>query len=125
MRFDDGRSIYQQIVEYVQIQILRGVWGEEARLPAVRELAVELGVNPNTVQRSYSTLQDEELIYNQRGVGYFVAPGAQERSRRLRRVHLETEVLPEVFELMDDLPYTVEEFAQARRRWEDGKGGTE
>lgn len=117
MRFDDGRSIYQQIVEYVQDQILRGTWKEEARLPAVRELAVELGVNPNTVQRSYSTLQDEGLIYNRRGVGYFVAPGARERSGRRRRKTFENDVLPRVFETMEDLDYTMQDLTDARRLW--------
>ncbi len=117
MRFDEGRSIYQQIVEYVRDRILRGHWEEDARLPAVRELAVELGVNPNTVQRSYSTLQDEQLIYNRRGVGYFVASGARERSRSRRRKWFEAEVLPRVFETMDDIGYTAEELVEARRLW--------
>jgi GntR family transcriptional regulator len=116
VRFDEGRSIYQQIVEYVRDRILRGHWEEDARLPAVRELAVELGVNPNTVQRSYSTLQDENLIYNRRGVGYFVAPGARERSRQQRREWFETEVLPRVFETMDDIGYTVDELIAERRK---------
>ncbi|MDA3951342.1 MAG: GntR family transcriptional regulator [Spirochaeta sp.] len=117
MRFESGRSIYQQIVEYVQDRILRGEWDDEARLPAVRELAVQLGVNPNTVQRSYSTLQDDGLIYNQRGVGYFVAAGARERSRERRRHRFEAETLPRIFETMEMIGYGNDDLVTAYTRW--------
>jgi DNA-binding transcriptional regulator YhcF (GntR family) len=117
MRFESGRSIYQQIVEYVQDRILRGEWDDEARLPAVRELAVQLGVNPNTVQRSYSTLQDDGLIYNQRGVGYFVAAGARERSRERRRNRFESETLPRIFETMEMIGYETDDLVTAHARW--------
>lgn len=117
MRFESGRSIYQQIVEYVQDRILRGEWDDEARLPAVRELAVQLGVNPNTVQRSYSTLQDDGLIYNQRGVGYFVAAGARERSRERRRNRFESETLPRIFETMEMIGYGSDDLVTAYTRW--------
>jgi GntR family transcriptional regulator len=81
MRFENGRSIYEQIVEYIENQVLAGTWQPDDRIPSVRELAVELGSNSNTVQRSFALLQDEGAIYNQRGVGYFVSPDAPDRTR--------------------------------------------
>jgi GntR family transcriptional regulator len=123
MRFDEGRSIYQQIVEYVEEEIVKGRWSEETRLPAVRELAVQLGVNPNTVQRSYSALQDGELIYNQRGVGYFVAPDAQERARRMKRERFEVDILPRVFETMETIGYSDTDLIDAHTRWTAHNGG--
>lgn len=123
MRFDEGRSIYQQIMEYVEEEIVKGRWSEETRLPAVREMAVQLGVNPNTVQRSYSALQDGELIYNQRGVGYFVAPEAQDRARHMKRERFEAEVLPRVFETMQTIGYSDADLIAAHTRWTAQNGG--
>ena len=125
MRFDYGPSIYRQIVEYVEEEIAKGRWSEETRLPAVRELAVQLGVNPNTVQRSYSALQDGGLIYNQRGVGYFVASEAQDRARRMKRERFEAEVLPRVFETMETIGISDADLIEAHTRWTARNGGRE
>ncbi|MFW5695929.1 MAG: GntR family transcriptional regulator [Alkalispirochaeta sp.] len=118
MRFEQGRSIYEQIVEYIENQVLTGERLPGDRLPSVRELAVELGVNPNTVQRSYSRLQENGLIYNQRGVGYFVADDAETQTRRIRRREFETETLPRVFETMEAVGYTVGELQDAWKAWQ-------
>ncbi len=118
MDFDNSRSIYEQIREFVVTGILTHRWREDERLPSVRELAVELGVNPNTVQRSYSVLQEENLIQNQRGVGYFVAPDGVVRARRLQRQHFESETLPRVFATMQALEFTPAEFQGAWERWQ-------
>ncbi|MEX2443437.1 MAG: GntR family transcriptional regulator [Alkalispirochaeta sp.] len=120
MRFEQGRSIYEQIVEYIQNQVLTGERHPGDRLPSVRELAVELGVNPNTVQRSYSRLQESGLIYNQRGVGYFVAENAGPQTRYLRRREFETETLPRVFETMEAVGFTAEELRDAWEAWRKG-----
>lgn len=120
MRFEQGRSIYEQIVEYIQNQVLTGERLPGDRLPSVRELAVDLGVNPNTVQRSYSRLQESGLIYNQRGVGYFVSEHAEEHTRQLRRREFETETLPRVFETMEAVGYTAGELQDAWEAWRKG-----
>lgn len=119
MNFDSGRSIYEQIVEYIQNQVLTGTWKPDDRIPSVRELAVDLGVNPNTVQRSYSLLQDEGAIYNQRGVGYFVAPEAPERTRSVRREVFERRTLPQVFETMEIIGYTLPEVERSWQSWKE------
>ena len=117
MRFREGQAIHEQIVEYVVEEILGSRWDEERRLPSVRELAVELGVNPNTVQRSYSRLQELNLIYNRRGIGHFVAPDALHRARELRRDRFEHEMLPDVFRIMRILDLEITDIARAWSQW--------
>lgn len=122
MRFREGQSIHEQIVDYVVEEILARRWTEERRLPSVREMAVELGVNPNTVQRSYGRLQELELIYNQRGIGHFVAPDAPQRARELRRRRLEQQMLPDLFREMKSLDLGIDDIGSAWSAW---KGETE
>ena len=74
MEFRDNEAIYLQIAALVSDNILLGKWPGEQKIPSVRDLAVELEVNPNTVMRSYEFLQNQGIIYNKRGLGLFVAP---------------------------------------------------
>ena len=71
-KFDDNRSIYVQLTEQIQMRILTGVYEAGSRLPAVRELAAEAGVNPNTMQRALSELERTGLVYSKRTSGRFV-----------------------------------------------------
>ncbi len=119
MQFTISGSIYEQIVDYVHRQILRGVWSEDARLPSVRELAVELEVNPNTVQRAYTLLQDRELIRNQRGVGYFVAGGAADRAQAQRRTYFERDEVPRLAEELELLRMQFAELETMIRRYQE------
>ena len=75
MDFNSNKPIWQHICDIVADRIILGQWAEGVRIPSVRELAVELQVNPNTVMRSYDLLQRDGLITSQRGIGYFVAEG--------------------------------------------------
>lgn len=117
MRFDTGRSIYEQIVDHAVENILTGAWKPQMRVPSVRELAVELEVNPNTVQRSYARLQDLGLLFNQRGVGYFVAPEAPARAREQRTAEFERVELPAVFRTMQLIDWTDADLVAAWRRF--------
>lgn len=78
MEFNEPKGIYLQIADQIRVRILQGEWQVGERIPSIRELAVELGVNPNTVTKSYQTLLDKQIIDNQRGRGYFVSEGASE-----------------------------------------------
>jgi GntR family transcriptional regulator len=69
MEFSQPKGIYQQIAEQMRERILAGEWHEGERIPSVRELAGGVGVNPNTVNKSYQALLDREIIENQRGLG--------------------------------------------------------
>lgn len=71
-KFDDNRSIYVQLTEQIQMRILTGVYEAGSRLPSVRELASEAGVNPNTMQRALAELESTNLVHSQRTSGRFV-----------------------------------------------------
>ena len=71
-RFHSDAPIYAQLVEGITLRIVTGVYPPGDRLPAVRELAVEAGVNPNTMQRALSELERENLVFSQRTSGRFV-----------------------------------------------------
>ena len=85
MNFKDSKAIYLQIADRICDEILLGRYGEEERIPSVREYASVLEVNANTVMRSYDHLQAQGVIYNKRGIGYFVATGAAGLIHSLRR----------------------------------------
>lgn len=76
MEFQKKDAIYLQIVEKICENILEKRWREGEKIPSVRELAITVEVNPNTVMRSYTHLQDLGVIYMQRGIGYFVSENA-------------------------------------------------
>jgi GntR family transcriptional regulator len=97
MEFRDNKAIYLQIAEYVCEHILLGKWKAEEKVPSVRELAVELEVNPNTVMRTYELLQNKNIINNKRGIGFFVDEAAIDNVRNYRRQQFIIADLPVVF----------------------------
>ncbi len=78
MEFDSNKSIYLQICDTICENILSGDLAPDSRIPSVREYGADIGVNPNTVMRSYEKLTSEGIIYNRRGIGYFISPDAKE-----------------------------------------------
>ena len=78
MDFHAEKPIFLQIADAICDRILRGEYGGDDRVPSVREFGSELGVNPNTMMRSYEKLTQDGILYNKRGIGYFVAAGARE-----------------------------------------------
>ncbi|HBG53943.1 MAG TPA: GntR family transcriptional regulator [Rikenellaceae bacterium] len=101
MEFKDNQAIYLQIAESLCERILSGKWKAEERIPSVRELGTTLGVNPNTVARTYDYLQQKEIIYNKRGIGYFVAPGAGQVILTTLKEQFLQEELPVFFKRID------------------------
>ncbi len=85
MNFNDNKPIYLQIADSLMDSIVRGDLPDESRLPSVRDYAIEAGVNPNTVMRTFVWLQQQELIYMKRGIGYFVASNAADRILQMRK----------------------------------------
>ena len=71
--YQDRRPIYEQIEEKFRMLILRGVLASGDRMPSVRRMAMELSINPNTIQRAYMELEQKGLIYPVKGKGNFVA----------------------------------------------------
>ena len=78
MEFNSNKAIYLQIADTVCDKILAGELMPEDRIPSVREYGATIGVNPNTVMRTYEKLTAEGVIYNKRGIGYFISPDAKE-----------------------------------------------
>lgn len=97
MEFKESQAIYLQIADHVCEQILLDKWKTEDRIPSVRELAVQLEVNPNTVMRTCEYLQQYEIIYNKRGIGYFVAPNAAKKIKLLKKERFLANELPQFF----------------------------
>lgn len=97
MQFRESRAIYLQIADYICERILLKQWKTGERIPAVRELAVQLEVNPNTVMRTYEFLQGQNIIYNQRGIGYFVSADAITIATQYRKTEFVEKELPNIF----------------------------
>ena len=105
MEFNAHKPIYLQICSQLYEQILRG----ELRILSVRDYGIQLGVNPNTIMRSYETMTAAGIIYNKRGIGYFISPEAKDIVlKQMREEFLEKE-LPEVIKKMKLLGIGIEE----------------
>lgn len=111
MDFTTNKPIYQHIYDIVVERIILGVLREGDRVPSVRELAVELQVNPNTVMRAYDALCAGGIIASSRGIGYFVSEGAAERALdESRREFIESEMVT-LFRRMTTLGITAEQLS--------------
>ncbi|MCP9770034.1 GntR family transcriptional regulator [Lacihabitans sp. LS3-19] len=97
MDFKDKQAIYLQIAGYVFEQILLGEIPIGGKMPSIRDLAVQIEVNPNTVQRTYDFLQQKEIISTKRGIGYFVNEDAREKVIAFKKEQFISDELPIVF----------------------------
>ena len=103
MQFHDRKAIYLQIADMFYDQILRGKLGPNDRIPSVRDLATQLEVTPNTVQRAYAYLHDKGVFYTRRGIGYFVSQQARQLAREIKLQEFVDEELPIFFSQMEAL----------------------
>jgi len=114
-QFSSNRPIYSQIVDEIELRILNGTYEMGMRLPSVRDLAVELQVNPNTVMRAYDQLQAGEILYNKRGIGLHVSADAMTLiTAKNREIFLNRE-LPAFFRKMDLLQISPEEIMRLHK----------
>jgi GntR family transcriptional regulator len=109
MEFRENEAIYLQIAAYVSENIVLGKWPAEHKIPSVRDLAGELQVNPNTVMRTYEFLQNQEVIYNKRGIGFFVSPGGLVKVKEYRKQKFLQQDLPDFFRNLFLLDISLEE----------------
>jgi DNA-binding transcriptional regulator YhcF (GntR family) len=116
MEFRKRDAIYLQIADIMCENILTKNWIENNRIPSVREMAVSLEVNPNTVMRAYAYLQDKQIIYNKRGIGYFVAKEAYRETVRLMKSNFIKNDLPHLFKTMRLLDMEFEELQTLYRK---------
>jgi len=106
-KFDDGRAIYSQIVEQMKLFIVSGLLPAGSKLPAVRELAQEASVNPNTMQRALSELEFTGLVYTNRTSGRFVTDDSEKIAQANET--LAQSVITDFLERMEKLGYSKDE----------------
>jgi len=111
MEFSEPKGIFQQIADQIRERILEGEWQAGERIPSIRELAIDLGVNPNTVTKSYQVLLDRTIIENQRGRGYFVDTNAMATILGEMKTELVRDELPRLFRAMRILDIGIDELA--------------
>ena len=116
MEFGNDKAIYLQITDYFLENILLQKWKAGDRIPSVRETAVNIEVNPNTVLRTFTYLQDKGIIFNKRGIGYFVAEGGFEKTRALRKEDFVNNELPRFFKEMSLLNFSIEDVTTSYRQ---------
>lgn len=109
MNFKENKPIYQQIADHICDEIIAGKLAPDARIPSVREYAAELEVNANTVMRTFDTLQSLEIIYNKRGIGYFVDSDARAKILQSRRNSFMEEESQQFFRQAHSLDISVSE----------------
>lgn len=116
MSFQTKKAIYLQIADFVCEKILLSIWKEKEKIPSIRELAISLEVNPNTVMRTYNFLEENNIIEIQRGIGYFVSEKARKNTLELKKEEFLIEDLPNIFKSMDLLNISMHDFKQLYRR---------
>ncbi len=96
MEFHSQRAIFLQIADLLTDGILEKKWAAEERIPSVRELAASIEVNPNTVMRAYTFLQDQDIITNKRGIGFFVSTDSISKIIELKRTEFIALEVPKI-----------------------------
>ena len=117
--FKEDRPIYTQLLEQIQARIVTGLYKLGERLPSVRELAAEAGVNPNTMQRALAELERIGLVYSQRTSGRMITDDAQKIGEM--KMQLAQDVIEEFLQNMKKLGYEQKEIAQLIEQYPIGK----
>lgn len=112
MDFKENKAIYLQIAERICDEILQNKYKEEERIPSVREYATIVEVNFNTVMRTFEYLQSQEIIYNKRGIGYFVSAEAKKLILKSRKETFMKDELCNFFKQIYTLGIPMEEIAE-------------
>lgn len=115
MNFENNKAIYEQIADRLCDEILTGKYHADDRIPSMREYAALLQVNTNTVVKAYDLLTQKGIIYNKRGLGYFVSAEGAHHIIDSRSEAFMHEVLPEVFRQMRLLGIGIDEIT---KRWD-------
>lgn len=113
--FKDGIPIYSQIIEQMKIRIASGAYRPGEKLPSVRDLAVDAGVNPNTMQKSLQELEREGLLHSERTKGRFVTE--EEKTLDDLKKSLGQAFIEELFSNLEGLGMTTDEIIEAVRTY--------
>jgi len=120
MNFTKNQTIYMQIADHLMEQILREEMKPGDKVPSVRELAAATEVNPNTVMRTFTYLQDHEIIFNKRGIGNFVSETAYEKTKAMRKEIFIQQYLPEFFKTMTLLKMDFKDLEELYKKQSNG-----
>ena len=118
------KSIYLQIKEMIERDILRDILLEEERVPSTNELAKLYAINPATAAKGVNLLVDEGILYKKRGIGMFVATGAKEAIRKMRREHFFENYVKDMLTEAANLGISKEELIEMIA-WEQGENENE
>ncbi|NLW25300.1 MAG: GntR family transcriptional regulator [Clostridia bacterium] len=121
MEFDNSRPIYLQIVEKIKKDIISGKLERGDKMPSVRVMASELKVNVNTVQRVYQQLEQEEVIFTQRGIGSFVTRDEQV-VKRIKQ-EMSYELLENFVQGMKELGFDSSQILKLLTKYMEGEPG--
>ena len=113
MDFNENKPIYLQIADRIMEKILNHTYTEGDRLPSVREAAADAGVNANTMMRTYTLLEQNGVIFNKRGIGFFVAESGRQRVWDIQYRELEDTDLKYIFGRLANFGYEPERLKQA------------
>lgn len=116
MIFSNDKAIYLQMADRLCDEILAGKYGDDERIPSVREYAVLLQVNTNTAVKAYDELAREEIIYIKRGMGYFVTPSAKKQILKVRRKEFIGKTVPELFRRMQLLGISIDDIVKEYKK---------
>ncbi len=117
MNYDNSKPIYLQIVDLFYENILSKKWCEEERIPSVREVAMMVEVNPNTAIRAFTYLQEQNVIHNIRGIGYFVSKNGYQSVLNIKKSEFMKQTLPDVFKKMGLLHVQMEEVTETYNQY--------
>lgn len=109
MEFINNKSIFLQIADNISEKIIEGKYPPGEKIPSVRDLALDIGVNPNTVMRTYSELQTRGIVENKRGIGFYVSEKAEEIILKLKKKEFFENELPLIVKQTKILGITLKE----------------
>ncbi len=125
MQFRKQQAIYLQIGEHLCDAIVNQEWRAGEKIPSVREMAVRVEVNPNTVMRTYTDLEQKGIIYNRRGIGFFICDDAVQKILDFKKAEFIKHDMPRICRTLDLLGLSLEDFKNLykgchRNRKDDG-----
>ena len=110
--FTSDKPIYLQMADRMKEEILSGTYSDDMRIPSVREYSILLQVNTNTAVKCYEQLSRDGIIYQRRGMGYFVTAGARDRIMQQRKEEFFQTTCPQLKKDLELLGITIEEFVE-------------
>jgi len=121
MNFHENKAIYLQIADYFYESILQKKMKPDERIPSVRDMAIQTEVNPNTVMRTYTYLQNQDIIYNKRGIGYFINSSAYDRALSTKKSEFIAEQVPKFFGAMESLGLKISDIEKMYNEFKNTK----